>query len=68
MISSRILATSLVARWRYETTEGVDWNKSFDDVRSLLLETFATTYSRALQEDHSRSMLAKEARDLVGAF
>jgi urate oxidase len=46
----RILATSLVARWRYETTEGVDWNKSFDDVRSLLLETFATTYSRALQE------------------
>ena len=46
----RILATSLVARWRYETTEGVDWNKSFDDVRSVLLETFATTYSRALQE------------------
>ncbi|SDP66794.1 urate oxidase [Pedococcus dokdonensis] len=46
----RILATSLVARWRYETTEGVDWNKSFEDVRSLLLETFATTYSRALQE------------------
>ena len=30
----RILATSLVARWRYETTDGVDWNKSFDDVRS----------------------------------
>jgi urate oxidase len=46
----RILATSLVARWRYETTDGVDWNKSFDDIRSLLLETFATTYSRALQE------------------
>jgi urate oxidase len=46
----RILATSLVARWRYETTEGVDWNKSFDDVRQILLETFATTYSRALQE------------------
>jgi urate oxidase len=46
----RILATSLVARWRYETAEGVDWNKSFDDIRSVLLETFATTYSRALQE------------------
>jgi urate oxidase len=46
----RILATSLVARWRYETAEGVDWNKSFDDVRQILLETFATTYSRALQE------------------
>jgi len=46
----RILATSLVARWRYETTEGVDWNKSFDDIRTVLLETFATTYSHALQE------------------
>jgi urate oxidase len=46
----RILATSLTARWRYETTEGVDWNKSYDDVRTVLLETFATTYSRALQE------------------
>ena len=31
-------------------TEGVDWNKSFDDIREVLLETFATTYSRALQE------------------
>lgn len=46
----RILATSLVARWRYETIEGVDWNKSFDDIRTVLLETFATTYSHALQQ------------------
>ncbi len=49
----RILATSLVARWRYEasaTTDGTDWNKSFDDIRQVMLESFATTYSRALQE------------------
>jgi urate oxidase len=49
----RILATSLVARWRYEsnaTTDGTDWNKSFDDIRQVMLETFAITYSRALQE------------------
>jgi urate oxidase len=45
----RILATSLVARWRYEGT-AVDWNKTYDAVQSTLLETFATTYSRALQE------------------
>ncbi len=45
----RILATSLVARWRHDTTD-VDWNASFDDVREVLLSTFATTYSRALQE------------------
>jgi urate oxidase len=45
----RILATSLVARWRHDTTD-IDWNASFDDVREVLLSTFATTYSRALQE------------------
>ena len=49
----RILATSLVARWRYEddaVVGGTDWNKSFEDIRQVMLETFATTYSRALQE------------------
>jgi urate oxidase len=46
----RILATSLVARWRYESVDGVDWNASFQSIRQDLLETFATTYSRALQE------------------
>ncbi|MDT4911443.1 MAG: urate oxidase [Pseudonocardiales bacterium] len=45
----RILATSLVARWRYESTT-VDWNKTHDAIQATLLETFATTYSRALQE------------------
>jgi urate oxidase len=45
----RILATSLVARWRYTSTD-VDWNASYDAITHSLLETFATTYSRALQE------------------
>ncbi|GAB3884905.1 factor-independent urate hydroxylase [Terrabacter terrigena] len=45
----RILATSLVARWRHTSTD-VDWNKTYDSVRDTLLELFATTYSRALQE------------------
>ena len=45
----RILATSFVAGWRYEGTE-VDWNNSYDSIPATLLETFATTYSRALQE------------------
>ena len=43
------MATSLVARWRYPGTE-VDWNASYDSVRAALLEEFATTCSRALQE------------------
>jgi urate oxidase len=45
----RILATSLVARWRHDATD-VPWNASYDQVREVLLSTFATTYSRALQE------------------
>ncbi len=45
----RIMATSLVARWRHTSTD-VDWNASYAAVRQSLLEQFANTYSRALQE------------------
>jgi urate oxidase len=45
----RILATSLVATWRYRGAD-VAWNASYDSIRATLLETFASTYSRALQE------------------
>ena len=45
----RVLATSLTATWRYVTGDH-DWNAAHDDIRGLLLGTFATTYSRALQE------------------
>ena len=49
----RILATSLVARWRHEgpaDKSATDWNASYRSVHQMLLTTFATTYSRALQE------------------
>jgi urate oxidase len=46
--SDRILATSLVARWRYLTTE-VEWAGAYAAIRATLLERFATTHSRALQ-------------------
>jgi urate oxidase len=56
----RILATALVAQWRHDGLDELDhrsqsdhrrdWNSSYDDVRDVLLSTFATTYSRALQE------------------
>jgi urate oxidase len=45
----RIMATSLVARWRYANID-VDWNACYEAIRVSLLDTFATTYSRALQE------------------
>lgn len=51
----RILATSLVARWRHADVDpaapdAVDWNASYDAALATLLRTFAGTYSRALQE------------------
>lgn len=45
----RVLATSFSAQWRYRTTE-VDFNASYDDVRRILLETFADVHSLALQQ------------------
>ena len=45
----RILATSLVARWRYDHTD-VDWDKSYDAIRALLLQRFAEIHSLALQQ------------------
>lgn len=45
----RILATSLVARWRYEGTD-VAWDETFESIRGLLLEQFAEIHSRALQQ------------------
>ena len=45
----RILATSLVARWRYDSTD-VDWDKSYDAIKALLLQRFAEIHSSALQQ------------------
>ena len=45
----RILATSVTSRWRYNTLD-VDYDESFAEVRRIILETFAVTYSKALQQ------------------
>ena len=45
----RILATSVVARWRHSGTQ-VDWARSFAETRRILLETFAVKHSLALQQ------------------
>jgi urate oxidase len=44
----RIMATSLVARWRY--VENTDWGKAYADVRRILLARFAEVHSLALQQ------------------
>ncbi len=44
----RILATSLVARWRYARRD-VDWDTAYDAIKHTMLATFANVYSHALQ-------------------
>ena len=67
----RILATALSARWRYtdhadDGPGGIDWNAAYGDVRALLLGTFATTYSRALQETlYAMGRTVLEAHDEI---
>ena len=45
----RVLATAVTARWRYTGTD-LDWDATFDVVRTTMLETFAGTHSLALQQ------------------
>jgi len=62
----RILATALRAEWRYRAGVQVDWSTTYEAVRALLLETFATTYSRALQETlYAMGRAVLEAHDEI---
>ncbi|MDQ6879309.1 MAG: urate oxidase [Candidatus Dormibacteraeota bacterium] len=45
----RVLATAVVARWRY-ANESVDWADAFAGTRRMLVETFAAKHSLALQQ------------------
>ena len=47
--NDRIMATSLVARWRYIGTD-VDWGPAMPASGSILLEQFAVVHSLALQQ------------------
>jgi urate oxidase len=63
--TDRIMATSLVARWRYLGTE-LDWAALYASIRQLLLEQFAIVHSLALQQtlyEMGRAVL--EAHDEV---
>ncbi|BBY53489.1 urate oxidase [Mycobacterium koreense] len=46
----RVLATSLVARWRYESSQSRDWDESYTAITALLMERFAEEHSFALQQ------------------
>jgi urate oxidase len=45
----RVLATSLIARWRFSTTD-VSWDAVYASVKSIMVAQFATLQSLALQQ------------------
>ena len=45
----RVMATSLTAQWRFTTTE-LDWEATFDGVKTQLVKQFAVVQSLALQQ------------------
>jgi urate oxidase len=47
--ADRILATDVTAQWRHTDT-GTDFGKSYREARRHLVEAFADTYSRSLQQ------------------
>jgi urate oxidase len=56
----RVLATSLVSRWRY-LHQDVDWSSAYASVHQILVEQFATVHSLALQQslwEMGRAVLA----------
>jgi len=45
----RVMATSLVAKWRFGTTD-TDWNAVYPAVKAIMIKEFATLQSLALQQ------------------
>jgi urate oxidase len=61
--TDRILATSLIAKWRYSSAD-VPWDDAFWQVRRILLERFAQVHSLALQQTlYAMGSSALAARD-----
>jgi urate oxidase len=45
----RVMATSLVAKWRFTSTD-VEWNAVYPEIKALMIREFATLQSLALQQ------------------
>ncbi len=52
--SDRIMATSLVAQWRFFSPDGsfgdIDWEGTYAGIKQIMVSTFATVHSLALQQ------------------
>jgi urate oxidase len=46
----RVMATSLVAKWRFTSHRGIDWEASYLGIKQILVRHFAQVHSLALQQ------------------
>lgn len=46
----RVMATSLIARWRYASTANIDWDAAYAAAKDVMIRQFATLHSLALQQ------------------
>ncbi len=63
--ADRVMATSLVANWRFTTTDA-DWNEVYAGVKALLVRQFAVVHSLALQQTlYEMGKAVLEAYDII---
>lgn len=63
--TDRVMATSLVAKWRFTTTEA-DWNEVYEGVKAILVKQFAVVHSLALQQTlYEMGKAVLEAYDII---
>ncbi len=46
----RVMATSLVAKWRFTQSEGIDWDATYEGIKKIMIARFAQVQSLALQQ------------------
>jgi urate oxidase len=46
----RVMATSLVAKWRFSEHTGIDWEATYAGIKQILVKQFAQVHSLALQQ------------------
>jgi len=63
--TDRVMATSLVAKWRFTTTD-VDWDEVYAGVKATLIGRFAVVHSLALQQTlYEMGKAVLEAYDVI---
>jgi urate oxidase len=64
--SDRVLATSLIAQWRYAGAD-IDFDATYAQVREILISAFATLHSLALQQTlwHMGAQVVEQVPEVV---